>query len=61
MLRLTLLLRCDHDQRWTLERRIGPRSTGSVTTAFDATRRLLARQSRGTMRPRQNSRTRYMT
>jgi hypothetical protein len=32
-----------------------------IAAAFEATRRLLARQSRGTMRPRQNSQTRYMT
>ena len=32
-----------------------------IAAAFDATRHLLARQSRGTMRPRQNLQTRYMT
>jgi len=32
-----------------------------IVAAFEATRRLLARQSHGTMRPRQNSQTRYMT
>ena len=32
-----------------------------IAAAFEATRRLLARQSRGTMRPGQNSQTRYMT
>jgi hypothetical protein len=32
-----------------------------IAAAFEATRRLLVRQSRGTMRPRQNSQTRYMT
>ena len=32
-----------------------------IATAFEATRYLLARQSRGTMRPRQNSQTGYMT
>ena len=32
-----------------------------IAAAFEATRRLLDRQSRGTMRPRQNSQTGYMT
>jgi hypothetical protein len=32
-----------------------------IAAAFEATRRLLARQSRDAMRPGQNSQTRYMT
>ena len=32
-----------------------------IAAAFEATRHLLARQSRGTMRPRQNLQTRYVT
>ena len=32
-----------------------------IAAAFEATRRLLACQSRGTMRPRQNSQTGFMT
>jgi len=32
-----------------------------IAAAFEATRHLLARQSHGTMKPRQNSQTRYMT